>query len=365
MRFLLVWLCVGCAPLDNRDPDGDGYSAADGDCDPLDPLIFPGVGDCPRIPNCALLSDTRSVSGPWDGHYVGGALEVSAANVVAPALRMERDDVPVPGNWAPSAAPSSWVFTPEQPLSPATTYAWSIEADEGCEWQSFTTSEAGLPVSDPDLLLGRSFEVSVEQSALDVTFLWFLGPPYWFRIDSIDGDTAAVTLAPTMPPGSVDQYVCLTTSALVASWDGAVLQLDGDRLELPVGLLGWSFAADDYVVGVTPTTTIELLDWSLGLVVHPDGTEVTVDHFTFTADTRNLGGFSMYRGDETVIQGDGTATNFCTIVTGVVPSFACGPCEDGSGACADIALQGHRKPGFLAPSIVDVPSAGPECDPAS
>lgn len=38
-RMLILLSAIGCAPLDKLDPDGDGYSPAQGDCAPLDATV--------------------------------------------------------------------------------------------------------------------------------------------------------------------------------------------------------------------------------------------------------------------------------------------------------------------------------------
>lgn len=344
--FLLAMM--GCAPIDNIDPDGDGYSEAQGDCDPLDPTVYPGVKDCPGLDECEALPASNPVSGPGDGHYARAPIELDIGAVADPELAVELGGEPVAGTWAPAEDSASiWVFEPTSPLLPSTEYTWAIRSNQGCEERIFTTSEAGLPVSNSVALEGQVYEVAIDERYDTVAFLLFFEPPFWIRIDSLEGDIATVTMAPAQPPGSSGspQYTCETTTAVVGTWlDGARLQLQGERLTLPVGLLEWS---PNNGAGVDSPQSIELQDWSLELVIHPDGLSSTLDHFNFTADTRDLGDFYVY-GNGTTQGSDGTQTNFCTLASSFAPS-ACVPCDDSLETCAPLELLGHQTSGSIAP----------------
>ncbi len=176
---------------------------------------------------------------------------------------------------------------------PSTSYTWAVESAEGCEEGTFITSDIGLPVVAPEAVIGRTFEIAVDQICTNVSFILFFEPPFWIRIDSLDGSTAQVTLVPTQPPGSTDeyQYTCEASTTAPGSWDGTRLHLEGDALPLPVGVWDWSANNDS---GIEPPQAIALRAWSLDLVVHPNGLATPLDEMTFTADTRNLGEFFTY-----------------------------------------------------------------------
>jgi len=347
--WVILW-AAGCEPLDNVDPDGDGFSVDQGDCAPLDPAVYPGEGDCPEPAEggCGPFPASQPVSGPWDGHYAGAPVEVGVAGVSEPTLTLEHEGQDLAGTWV-DIGTTAWQFVPVEPLAPATTYTWAIRSSAGCEDRTFTTSNAGLPVQDPAAIVGRVFEVAVDQRYTDWTYWLFFEPPFWVRIDEVQGEVAHVTLAPTQPPGStaLHQYTCEPTVSVEGTWDGARLRLAGPLLPLPVGLLSWSANNE---AGVDPPQTIPLEDWSLELVIHPDGTTTTVDHFDVTADTRSLGAFFVV-GNGNRVPGSGEPTNFCDLADTLLP-VACEPCDDELVTCAPMELVGHDTAGGLAPGTL-------------
>ena len=352
--MLVLLAAMGCAPLNNDDPDRDGFTVAQGDCDPLNGAVYPGVGGCPTVDatGCSALPDSSFVFGPLDGHYARSAIALETSGVSEPELSLDRGGEPVSGTWQSSGvADWMWTFHPDAELTPSTDYSWAVRAEEGCEQGTFTTSDVGLPVTNAQALVGRTFEIALDQTYQQITFMLFFKPPYWLRIDAIDGDTAQVTLAPTQPPGSEDtyQYACEATTTATGTWDGSRLHLQGELLPLPVGFLWWGPTNG---AGLETPLAIDLHDWSLDLTVHPDGSAATVDHMDFTADTRALGDFFLYANGG-IVGGDGTPSNFCTVASALA-QFNCSPCEDGVETCTPIQMRGHESPGTLAAGIVQV-----------
>ncbi len=351
---LLVW-SMGCAPLDNLDPDGDGYSVDQGDCAPLDPNIYPGVLDCPALADpgdgaCPDFPAAISVSGPWDGHYAGGPVELEGFGLVDPELSLEREGAEVPGAWEGVSA-SKWVFTPTAELSPATTYTWKLWSEQGCEQRTFTTSDVGLPVMAPESLVGRTYEIAIDQSYEGANIMLFRHAPFLVRIDRLDGDVASVTIAPNQPVDSNEegQYSCEATTSVTGAWEQPRLHLAGEQLPFPVGILDWS---PTHAGGVSPPQTMPLLDWNMTLVIHPDGTEATLDHLTFRADTRSLGGYTLYGPGEPE-PGDGTPGNFCARALQYA-SYTCEPCGDALQTCMPVWLYGHALVSTLAPPVISI-----------
>ena len=383
MRLLLFLMCLGCAPLDNDDPDGDGFSAAEGDCDPLDASVYPGVGECPgdhTIPplSCETpFAEGIIVSGPADGFLATRAVELTATDIEVSLRSFQADGVDVPGAWTHVVGKrGAWEFSPETPILPDTTYTWGLwgeatrsfawgdEVDEGCVMNTFTTSALGLPVTDPDLLVGETFEVEVTWgTGLSLLLIYPSQPPFLLRIDSLDDSNALVTLAPTTPPAPEAEWrqeVCETTTAVTGTWDGTRIRLGGDSLTLPVGLIMFGFSG----FGVDPPTTLELTDWSLQLTMHPDGATALLDSFNFSADTRGLGDFSTYSIDGNTL-GDGTPYNFCEIVADWT-EVLCEPCDDGLETCLTSEFTGWivgQAPEPLV-DIADIADVDAECDPA-
>lgn len=59
--------CDGALPADEADPDGDGHSLCEGDCNDADATIHPGAGDFPLDGIDADCSGIDGVDGDGDG----------------------------------------------------------------------------------------------------------------------------------------------------------------------------------------------------------------------------------------------------------------------------------------------------------
>lgn len=207
------------------------------------------------------------------------------------SVELSQDGEPVTGAY------NGVAFTPTMPLSPATRYDWSVMVDSSCApvMGAFTTHGLGGPVTSPSELIGRTFGVSpspVDGSGQNVSvFLVDLarGPMFSLRVDSLDEDTATVTLAPWLLRGSADnaeQATCLETVQVTGSWDGARIVLSGDLLRGAVGTVDYSTSVFGYRNG---EGRVDLLDWNLEVYVYPDGDESRVLEWSATVDTRGLG----------------------------------------------------------------------------
>ncbi|MCO4773936.1 MAG: hypothetical protein KDA24_28140, partial [Deltaproteobacteria bacterium] len=167
------------------------------------------------------------------------------------------------------------------------------------------------------------------------------------RVDGLEEATATATLA--LNTRSFDgpaQDMCRTTTTMEGSWDGSSLRFDGDSLEVPVGQGSYSGFPGDLTPD--PSVVVELRNWSLELVIHPDGDAATLDSMSFDVDTRDLIYFVVPSSCPSA--GDGTPLNFCRGLESF--GVACTACSDGLETCVDGLFAGAAAP--LADDLVDV-----------
>jgi hypothetical protein len=270
-----------------------------------------------------------------DGHRAWVPLQFPDA--ISVELSHQGDDVPGTYDGA--------TFTPETALLPATEYAWSVVVDADCAavTGTFTTDELGGAVTSPEALIGRTFAVKAwpwggdaDEVHLSVFLVSFGEPWFSLRVDAIDGDAITVTLAPWLrrrpagePLQDSEQTTCLWTQEATGTWDGARMVLQGDVLAGGVAYLALTTSMYGYREG---EGRVVLLDWTLELLVHPDGEQALPVELSAAVDTRGLGSYGADT-DWSVHEGDGTAENFCTIMSEENPALACEPCEDGVVSC--------------------------------
>ncbi len=272
----------------------------------------------------------------------------------APEISLDQGGETVDGTWVASAG--GWDFEPDAgALLPNTEYRWIVLAEGWCGRDEgvFSTSGLGLPVTEPSLLLGRTFDLRIDAADDGLIELMFVGhsrDSYRLRIDALDGGVARVTLALSKPPGAavVGQDLCRATMPLTGSWiDGSVIQLDGDTLPFPVGPAG--------PVVVEPGVVVALFDWSLEVAIHPDGTEATLAHLSFDMDTRTLGDFHTQwtTAEDPTPVGDGSATSFCSWLEADWGAH-CEPCADGSPTCLPGVFRSETELAQVTSSLVDL-----------
>jgi hypothetical protein len=315
-----------------------------------------GVGIMTGLVGCPAPECTGYASGPT-GVYSAAFPIPFGGDVDAGALTVTRDGEVVEGHV------HKGYFYPQQHLLPATEYAWSVANADGCEPSDgrFSTSEVGREVLDPEALIGRTFSVNARSVDHDFYSAGWLAlvmrhdmPPYRIRINEINGDEAIVTLAQSQrpisdydPSESALQDYCTASRELVGTWDGARLRLTGDRLALPVGEIpGEQGLSYGYPAG--DGGDMDLLDWTIEVVVHPLGDLVSLSEFTFVADSRRLSRFG-FLGSTGFHPGDGTAENFCQIT--LIVGVECEACDDGLMTCLPTSVWDPKPGEFVDPVI--------------
>lgn len=340
------------------------------------------VADTPDVvsdtPDAADLGpDRRDIIEPdpcTDQYYgpsgeLSGVLPVYTRGALEFSLMREGATEPVQGEIVGS------VFYPAEYLEPSSVYEWTAIVHSGCPPRvgSFSTTSAGILVSNTESLVGRTFSVPSPagdpSTAAGVALAtiaefgsdcgWPSGGPWRLRVDRLDENSADVVLAAQgFTWGEFrTQDTCVPSVAVTAQWDGIRLRLSGDSL--PYGVSNSSGPWGGW--GVSVPAVIQLRNWQADIVVHPQGDALTVAMFVAEADTRTLGEYSVLAGPDVQWEGNGTPENFCQVLESLIAPLAlgddasttCRPCSDGVVAC--FPFVGWRAGGspFGQPSIVD------------
>jgi len=249
---------------------------------------------------------------------------------------------------------SSGVYEPDYPLTPNSEYAWRY-GNEDCEdgAGSFSTSSLGGVVIAQNALVGQTFGIPVDPTSFPFMLFVDENPSLRLRVDAINGPEAWVTVARSTPPTTDDedesgQDACETTTQHLGIWDNPYLILGGESLMFPIGVVDVGGAR----AGVDGGAEVELRDWKMELLFHPQGDAVYTRHVDALVDTRDLGEFE-YATLGTGLEGDGSVGNFCINFAMAFGGVSCERCPDGLETCLSAQASGWE-PGIVEVDLVDI-----------
>ncbi len=213
-------------------------------------------------------------------------------------------------------------FTPDAALSPSTTYDASFSYCNGEQNIdiSFTTSELGTSMSDPNILVGAVYELAlseariVEPSGIGDLLKQYLDVVILVGIDGYDADAAKLTMLGALgKEGS----------------DPATQDFCNPSIDFPVA----DFSAQPhFVIGSSGVTTISVAGINVDIEnleisgdFAPDGSYFGGGILSGTIDTRPLVG---------LVGDDAEEDEICTLAAGL--GIACEPCSDGGEFCLSL-----------------------------
>lgn len=317
---------------DDDDQDGDGKRAASEggpDCDDADPRVVDETNPVERTVPALGATDV----------LIGSDLVVALTgpDPQATITVVDQDNQPVAGTV--TVDNRQVTFSPTGGWPTFSTLTATIQSYCTTDTVGFSTSDLGLPLTDPDALAGQSYWLDARTGVITQPPLLqgLLASSITFgqvvQIAAVDGDEISA-FSLTVPDGTVAQDVCLPTFDLVAPGSIAadpVITFEPDATPF----LG--FAAP-------PGGSV------LTGVMRPDGSGIVQGIWDIQIDLR------------TALGNDNLANNFCRIYA--LAGLPCAPCPDGVTACWIIRFEELEIPAAPYPISRRTPddiAADPAC----
>jgi len=238
----------------------------------------------------------------------------------------------VAGELSSSSGGTVLTFSPSAPFAPRATYVATASADCGDEitW-SFTTSALGLPMDDPQSLVGATF--ALRPAAGDVAgepdnalFSLMNGPLLMAVLPVADFDVGPIHLltAASIDFAGPNQDLCLATAVVTAGPDAVVGTSDD---------LSAIWTDPELALTQASTATVQmngepalLSDIEMTLTFHPEASSFRAASFSATVDVRAVPPFS----------GGGAGGSLCAQIQEYWGA-PCAVCGDGVAACVSVS----------------------------
>lgn len=248
--------------------------------------------------------------------------------------------VSVPGTTTIEGTLVTW--SGDQDLEPQESYVATLSFSCGDETRSWTTSNAGEPVSDPQDLVGNVYSIDLEEGHwvepynVGVLLGAFLADVE-ILVSPVDVG-ATITMRGALGDGTGEQDLCAVSIPFPpATFDNPSFTIETERLELPL-----------------PTATAAIDDLSLSGSFTPDGEAIAGVQMSGSVDTRAL---------NPLIEGEGDDA-FCQLLDGIV-GVPCEECADGTGPfCVTILVDNLTAEGVGQSGLVERTQEQIEADPA-
>jgi len=256
--ILVVLLGLGCAP----DP-----TAGRG------PTVVADGGDTGAEDLCEVtINSTDPSDGAPDVYYRDAIrFELSAPDPTATVV------APFAGTQTISEDGLTVIFTPDDPLDPATDYEVDLDYCHGTPTIGFSTSELGLPLDDGVSLEERVYGIDLagghfmDGAGVGETLSTFFARSVLMKVSREEG--ATIDILASVTDDSDEQDYCKRTA-----------ELDGiDFSEAPFV----SFGLDEFEFGAY-LATVTLYDLAIEGTFSPDATELGGVRFATTVDAQDI-----------------------------------------------------------------------------
>jgi len=295
-------------------------------------LVLGGCpGDDKDSATCVII--VKSVY-PEDGAtdaYYRGVIEFELSNP-DPTAVITTD---IPGSQGTSEDGKSILWNLDAPLTPGSSYSASLEFCGGGASTSFTTSAAGQPLTDPDGLVGRLYQMDLRTAhvtappGLGEVLLEQLSAILLLGVDGPVGATLPMTGAASVENQTTQDYCNLTVPLDDVDFSGSPdLSVRNDQFTL-------------YAVG----TAIDVFDLAIDGTFLPDGSAMEGVSFSGTIDTRPLAPY--------VDDGDGSEAAICELAVNFNTSCVACP-SDGQEFCLQLAADRIHAPADPSATMVEV-----------
>ena len=360
LLLLLLLLCLpllACAP-DRRVGDDDD-AADDDDASPDDDDASPDDDDSSSDDDDSVQPDVvvidLSPEPDETGFYAGAPLWVRfSQQPTAVDFEVTGPDGSVPLSETKSSNGRVYTFVPVDGLEPDTGYEVTLGwAGADPVVYSFSTSQAGLPLDDPSVLIDLAFMADLagatfveppgvgpifQSQLVDIALLGDMDASSDLSLASQPGVQFVVAVGTVTDPvsGTVEVEECATTSGMTIGADGLV----GTADDVPA-----SFVNPAFELGPTDLdwffqgTSMSWTDLQMSGVYTPDGEQIQGGALSFLMDTRPM-------GPELIP--DGGEDSVCVLFEETV-GVECEPCNDGEPFCLFMVItdiEAHAVPGL-------------------
>ena len=215
------------------------------------------------------------------------------------------------------------VFTPDEPLSPLTSYTFGLEYCRDTPEIQFTTSDLGLPIEDIEALEGETFLLDLstarfrEGAILAEALTRLVRGEVAVQIIEVGDQDMWVRAGIVQVRGDeIEQDTCFRT-----------LEIPEFRLERSDGF--FSYEADLYALPFYEGE-LNLSDFGLEGTVAADSTELGGGRAALVLDARDFSAALNLPNEN----------ELCDLTEGM--GSPCVPCEDGGQACLELEVEGLR-----------------------